>query len=193
MAGQHHPQDARGRQPAPLPRGVLGDRADVEPDDLRRGDRQQRRLRRRYPRKGGCREIRRSVVHGAGAGRPTPRRRPVPADLRLHRRGRRLGFDGSVAAVGAGHGGQHRGGRADPCAGASTESVRQDPGYAGRHPRNRRIDLLRRADQRYPAVLARAVSRRRRGLSARHRTTHRRRARSASRSPRCSSAAGTRR
>ena len=86
-----------------------------------------------------------------------------------------------VAAAGPGHGRQHRGCRANPCAGGSAEPVCQDSGHAGRNSRDRGIDLRRRADQRHPAVLARAVSRRRRGLSARHRAPAQSRARSADR------------
>ena len=71
--------------------------------------------------------------------------------------------------------------RSGSTAGRPAEPVRQDPGHAGRRSGDRGIDLRRRADQRHAAVLARAISRRGRGLSARHRTPHRRRARSAGR------------
>ena len=63
----------------------------------------------------------------------------------------------------------------------AAQSVRQDSRHAGRRSGDRGIDLRRRADQRDAAVLARAVRRRRRGLSARHRAAHRRRARPARR------------
>ena len=53
------------------------------------------------------------------------------------------------------------------------------PGHAGRRARHRGGDLRRRAGQRDPAVLARTISERRRGLHARHRAPHRRRPRSA--------------
>ena len=49
-----------------------------------------------------------ALVHGAGARRPAPRRRPVPSDLRRHRRRRRLGVDGSLAAARRRHGRQRR-------------------------------------------------------------------------------------
>ncbi len=67
------------------------------------------------------------------------------------------------------------------------------PGTQGGPARHRGGDLRRRADQRDAALLARAVPRGGRGLPARHRAAHRRRARTrtSARSPRSSSAAGT--
>ena len=50
LARQHHPRAARQRHAAPLHRRSVGHRPDLEPDDLRRGDRRHRRLRRRHPR-----------------------------------------------------------------------------------------------------------------------------------------------
>ena len=43
---QHHPDDARRRHARRLHRRALGHRPDLEPDDLRQGDRRRRRLRR---------------------------------------------------------------------------------------------------------------------------------------------------
>ena len=128
------------------------------------------------------REVRRSAVHRAGAGGPAPRRRLFRPVFDASRRRRRLGVDGGVAAAGRRHRRQHRGGRAQiHRAGRPAEPVRQDSRHARRDSGDRGVDLRGRADQRDPAVLARAVSRRRRGLSARHRAPHRRRARPAGR------------
>ena len=46
LGRQHHPDDARRRHPRRLHRRALGHRADVEPDDLRQGDRRRLGLRR---------------------------------------------------------------------------------------------------------------------------------------------------
>ena len=60
--------------------------------------------------------------------------------------------------------------------GPTVESVDQDPRHARRVARDRRGDLRRHPDQRDAAVLARALLRRGRGIPARHRAPHRRRA-----------------
>ena len=63
----------------------------------------------------------------------------------------------------------------------TAQSVRQDSGHARRRSGDRGIDLRRGADQRDPVVLARAIHRRGRSLSSRHRTAHRCRPRPARR------------
>ena len=96
-------------------------------------------------------------------------------------RRRRLGVDGGLAAARLRYVGQRRGGRAHPPAGRAAQSLRQDPGHAGRRPRDRGIDLRGGSDQRDAALLARAIRRGSRSLPARHRAAHRRQARSARR------------
>ena len=164
-----------------LHRRVLGHRADLEPDHLRQGDRQHDAYDDGIRAKAAAGKVRRGAVHRTGARGSAPRRRSVPAGLRRDRRRRRLGVDGSLAAAGERHRGQHRRGRAHPRAGRPAEPVRQDSRHAGRRSGDRGIDLRRRAGQRDAAVLARAVPGRGRSLPARHRAAHRRRPRSARR------------
>ena len=61
--------------------------------------------------------------------------------------------------------------------GRDAQPVHQDSRHQGRPAGHRRGDLCRRPDQRHPPVLPRAVSGGRRGVPARHRAAHRRRAR----------------
>ena len=174
---------------------LLDHRPDLEPDDLRRGDRRQRRLRRAASatrRAPGCpaRRCSSNWRWKTCAARPTcsGRRSTPPAASTAGCRWRcRRCWPTTPQAASTAAQRMHRAGR-------RAEPVRQDPGHAGRRAGDRGIDLRRRADQRHAAVLARAVRRRRRGLPARHRAAHRRRAatRRSSRSHRCSSAAGTR-
>ncbi len=141
------------------------------------------RLRRRHPRQGGGGKVRRSAVRRAGAGGPAPCRRSVPPGIRCHRpastagsrwKSRRCWPPTPPAAIDAA--------RADPPAGAIAPNLFvKIPGHAGRHSGDRGIDLRRRADQRDAAVLARAICRGRRSVSARHRTAHRSRTRPARR------------
>ena len=137
---------------------LLGDRADLEPVDLRQGDRV-RRLRRRDPREGrqGTRRSEDAVLRAGDRGSPA-RRRPVPAHPRAHRRRRRLGVARGVAAAGL----RHRRARSKPrrpCtrAGRATQPVHQDPrhrrGPAGDHRMHRR----RCPGERDAAVLRRPV------------------------------------
>ena len=195
VARQHHARDARRRHAAPLRRRVLDHRAHVESDDLRRGDRQHRRLRR------GIRDKARAGNSGEALF--------IELALEDLRRAADLfrpvfdatdGVDGWVSMevsplLAADTAGSIAAAQRIHRAGASGPNLRQDSRHARRHSRDRGIDLRRRADQRDAAVLARAVRRRGGGLPARHRAAHRRRTRSRAshRSHRCSSAAGTRR
>ena len=61
----------------PLHRRVLGDGAHLEPDDLRPRHQEQHRLRRRHPQETGGRQVGRGAVLRAGAGGPHPGRRSV--------------------------------------------------------------------------------------------------------------------
>ena len=111
----------------------------------------------------------------AGARGPHPGRRPVPTDLGPDERRGRLGVVGSVAAAGPRHG-QHSGrGQGAACPGRAAQSLHQDPRHQGGSARHRRGDLRRRAGQRDPAVLPRALRGGGRGVSAWHRAAHRRR------------------
>ena len=177
-----------------LHRRAVGHRAHLEPDDLRPRHQEQHGLRRGHPRRTGAGQIRRGAVLRAGARGPHARRRSVPAGPRTDQRRRRLGLAGGVAAAGLRHG-EH----ASPPPRICTRA-RRGPTCSSRFPgtkeglaRDRGGDLRRRADQRDAAVFARAVPGRGRGLPARHRAAHRRRARipTSPRSLRCSSAAGT--
>ena len=64
------------------------------------------------------------------------------------------------------------------CARRAAQPVHQDSGHEGGPAGDRGGDLRRRAGERHAALLARALRRGGRGLSARHRAPHRRRARS---------------
>ena len=105
----------------------------------------------------------------------TPRRRPVPPDLRTDERtwtagcrsrSRRSSRMTPRARVARGQGTSRPGRAAQP--------LHQDPRHARGSPRHRRGDLRRRAGQRDPALLPRALRRRRRGVPARHRAAARR-------------------
>ena len=163
---------------AALHRRALGDRADLEPDDLRPRHQEQRGLRRGDPRRSWRQgKSGEDAVLRTGARGSDPGRRPVPPDPRADRRRRRLGLAGGLAAAGPRHR-QHAGrGQGPARAGRPAESVHQDPRHAGRPAGDRGGDLRRRPGQRHAAVLARAVPGRGRGLSARRRAAHRGRAR----------------
>ncbi len=97
----------------------------------------------------------------------------LPPRVRAHARRRRLRLARSVAAARARH--QDDAGRRQgaPCARWTPEPVHQDPRHAGRPARHRGSDLRGRAHQRHAALLARALSRRRRCVPARDRAAHR--------------------
>ena len=118
---------------------------------------------------------RRGALLRAGAGGPHPRRRPLPADLRADQRRGRLGLARGLAAARLRRDEDLRGGQGALRARQPAQPLHQDPGHARGPPGDRGGDLRRRADQRHPALLARAVPRGRRGLPARHRAAHRRR------------------
>ena len=110
-------------------------------------------------------------------------------------RRRRLGVDGSVAAAGGRYRGQHRGRHAHPCAG------RRAPTCSSRFPGTPEgvpaieESIFNGVPINVTLLFSHgAIPGRGRGLPARHRATHRGGTRSAwsARSPRCSSAAGTR-
>ena len=137
-------------------------------------------------------QVRRGAVLRAGARGPHPGRRPVPAGPRPDGRRGRLGLAGGLAAARLRHGQHPRRGQGPARPRGAAEPLHQDPRHAGGPARHRGGDLRRRADQRDAAVLARAVPGGGRGVPARHRAAHRRRADPTSaRSPRSSSAAGT--
>ena len=157
-------------------------RADLEPDDLRPGDRQ-----RHAPTttasatSSRAGQVRRGAVLRAGARGPAPRRRPVPADPRRDRRRRRLGVDRGVAAARRRHGRQHRGGRAHPRAGARARiSSSRFPARPQACPRSRsRSSPACRSTSRCCSRASSTSPRPRR--TARHRAAHRGRARPAGR------------
>ena len=119
------------------------------------------------------RQIGRGPVLRPGPGGPDPRRRSVPVRLRPHRRRRRLGVARGLARSRPRHQ-EHAGG----CARSSqacrqAQPLHQDSRHAGRPAGHRGGDLRRRSGERHAAVLARAICRRGRSLSARRRTAHR--------------------
>ena len=159
-----------------LHRRAVGDGAHLEPDDLRPRHQEQHRLRRRDPPEGQGGQVGRGAVLRAGAGGPHPGRRPVSTDLGQDERRGRLGVAGSVAAAGPRHG-EHAGrGQGSARAGGAAQPLHQDSRHQGRSARHRGGDLRRRAGQRDAAVLARALRGGGRGVPARHRAAHRRRA-----------------
>ena len=94
-----------------------------------------------------------------------------PICEQTQRRGR-LGVVGGLAVAGPRHG-EHAGrGQGAACPGRAARTLHQDSRHEGGPAGHRGGDLRRRADQRDAAVLARALSRRRRGVSARHRAPH---------------------
>ena len=100
-----------------------------------------------------------------------------PVHDQTDRRGR-LGVAGSFAVAGLRHR-QHPGrGQGSIRARGATERVHQDPRHQGRPAGDRRGDLRRHPDQRHALVLPRAVSGGGRGVPARRRAAHRRRAQS---------------
>ena len=124
-------------------------------------------------------QIGRGAVLRAGARGPHAGRRPVSADPRPDRRRGRLGVAGSVAAAGLRHR-EHAGrGQGPACARAARPNLFiKIPGTKEGLAGHRGGDLRRRAGQRDAAVLARAVPGGGRGVPARHRAAHRRRAQS---------------
>ena len=173
--------------------GVLGHGAHLEPHDLRPRHQEQSRLRRRHPPETEGRQVGRGAVLRAGAGGLAAGRRSVSADPRPDQRRGRLGVAGGLASAGPRHGGHPRRGQGTSRPGGTAQPLHQDTGHQGGPPRHRGGDLRGRADQRDTPVLPRAICRGRRGVSARHRAAHRRRAESRLSAPwlRCSSAAGT--
>ena len=172
-----------------------GHRADVQPDDLRRGDRRQRRLRCRHPREGrapasAARRCSSSWRWRTCAAPPTcsaPSTTPPAASTA----GCRWKLSPLLADDTAGS--IEAAARIHAQAGAR-QPVREDPGHARRRAGDRGIDLRRRADQRDPAVLHASSTWPRptptcAASSAASRPGSTRWSR---RSPRCSSAAGTR-
>ena len=177
---------------AALHRRALGHRPDLEPDDLRQGDRRRQRLRR-----AGRRALRagprgRGALLRARAHRPAPRGGAVQAGPRPHRR-----VDGRVSLE-----------VSPKLADDAQATIKQAAELYGRAEENffikipgtmagaqgdRGDDLRRDPRQRHAAVLDRAVPRRRRRLHARGRAADRGRASTPTsrRSPRSSSAAGT--
>ena len=81
-----------------------------------------------------------------------------------HQRRRRLGLAGGLAPAGLRHV-AHAGGRPGSARSrGAAQPLHQDPWHPRGPARHRGVDLRRHADQRDAALLARAVSRRRRGL-----------------------------
>jgi hypothetical protein len=92
------PATAGQRQARALHRRPVGDRPDVQPVDLRQGDRRLGRLRRADPAaRGGGAKTEEHLLR-AGARRPAPRGRPVPADSRADERRRRVRLARGLAA-----------------------------------------------------------------------------------------------
>ena len=173
LARQHHAGAARLRAAPDVHRRLLGHRADVEPVDLRQGDRE-RRLRRRDPREGGegtrartlffelaIEDLRRAAdlfsrstsgPTASTAGSRSRSRRCSPTTPRAR----------SQAAKDAAR------------AGRSRQPLHQDPGHGRGPARDRGGHLRRRARERDAAVLAGALPRRGRGLHARRRAPDRR-------------------
>ncbi len=108
-----------------------------------------------------------------GPGRPDPRRRPVPARLRPYRWRGRLGVARGLARSRPRHQEHPGGGAGSSQACRQAQPLHQDTRHAGRPAGHRGGDLRRRSGQRHAAVLARAICRRGRRLSARCRTAHR--------------------
>ena len=116
-----------------LHRRVVGDRAHVESDDLRPGDQEQRRLRRRDPReaqatgKSGEALFFELALEDITAGR-----RPLPADLRADQRRGRLGVARGVAAARLRHGEHARRGE------GAARPRRRGPTSSSRFPARRK-------------------------------------------------------
>ena len=152
-------------------------RPHLESDDLRPGDQEQRRLRRRDPRSSSRPASRARRCSSSSRSRTSPQ----AADLFRPVHERTAGVDGWVSlevspllAYDTKH--HARRGQGTARARGTAQSLHQDPRHQGGAARDRRGDLRRRADQRDAALLARALRRGGGGLSARHRAAHRRRA-----------------
>ena len=169
LARQHHPDDARRRHARRLHRRALGHRPDLEPDDLRQGDRRRRRLRRpdRRAHRAGTRG--RGALLRARAHRPAPRRRrcsgrstSAPTESTAASRSRSRRCSPTTPR-------RRSSRRPSSTASAEENLFIKIPGTeAGPHG-DRGVDLRRDPGQRHPAVLDRAVPRRRRRLHARAR------------------------
>ncbi len=120
-------------------------------------------------------KVRRGAVLRAGDRRSGAGRRPVPPDLGPHQRRRRLGLARSLAASRSRHGQHHRGCQGAACASETPQPLHQDTRHQGGVARHRGVDLRRRARERDPAVQPRALRRRGRSISSRHRAAHCRR------------------
>ena len=166
MDRQHHPDDARRRDARRLHRRALGHRTDLEPDDLRQGDRRRRCLRRAdrqapATRVGGRGALLRARADGSEQGRKAVRAHQPP-----HGRRRRLGLARGLAAP-------RRRRQRDDRTGAraafarGVQRLHQDPRHRGRPHGDRGVDLRRRPDQRHAAVLDRALPGRGRRVHAR--------------------------
>ena len=160
-----------------LHRRALGDRAHLQPDHLRPRHQEQLGLRRGDPRKVQAGQVGRGRCSSSWRSRISPR----PPTCSGRSGTGRDGVDGWVSlevspllahdtASTAGR----RQGPARPRGAA--ESLHQDPGHQGRPAGHRGGDLRGRADQRDAPVLARALPGGGRGVPARHRAPHRRRA-----------------
>ena len=97
---QHHARAAHRRHVAPLHRGSVGHRPDLQPDHLRSRDPQQRRRTTRRSAPARTKAARRAAVLRAGHRGHHPGGRPVRARLSAHLRRRRLGVAGGFAAAG---------------------------------------------------------------------------------------------
>ena len=163
---------------AALHRRALGHRADLEPDDLRQGDRRRRRLRRADRRAAASRGSRARTLFFelalADLRRAAELFAPSP---RAHRRRRRLGLARGLAAARRRRRGDDRAGARPARARPTCNIFIKIPGTEAGPDGDRGVDLRRRPGQRHAAVLRRAVPRRGRGLHARHRAPDRGRAR----------------
>ena len=135
---------------------LVDHRADVEPDDLRQGDQRQRRLRRADRRAHARGDVGRRRCSSSWRWTTCARAADLfRADLRRDRRRRRLGLARGLAAARARH---RRHDRGRPSA-LHAQAARPNlfikiPGTPAGHPRDRGVDLRRRAGQRHAAVLA---------------------------------------
>ena len=124
---------------------LLGHRADLEPDDLREGDRRRPRLRRPDRRARRARARGRAALLRARAHRPAPRREAVRGDQRAHRPRRRLGLARGLAAARRRRR-RRRSSRLASCTRRPSCNVFiKIPGTDGGPHRDRGVDLRRRS------------------------------------------------
>ena len=175
LGRQHHPDDARRRHAGRLHRRLLGHRADLEPDDLRQGDR-----RRRAPTTSRSPSSREQGLEGEELFFElalTDLRRAAALFKEVHERTTidgRVSLEVSPKLADDAAGDDQAGGRAlRPRRG---ELLHQDPRHRGRAQGDRGDDLRRDPGQRDAAVRPRAVPRRRRRVHARARAAGRGRA-----------------